>query len=107
MEKPKHVLLLGASVGKAWEIEGLSRRLGLKDYRFEYVGKYDFDKTDALKAILARKENRPDAVFIKECAAYFPGDLEKYKKLMDRLGQGMPGRRGGPHTDHRGPRDQG
>lgn len=83
MEKPKHVLLLGASVGKAWEIEGLSRRLGLKDYRFEYVGKYDFDKTDALKAILARKENRPDAVFIKECAAYFPGDLDKYKKLIE------------------------
>jgi hypothetical protein len=83
MEKAKHVLLLGASVGKAWEIEGLSQRLGLKDYRFEYVGKYDFDKTDALKAILARKENRPDAVFIKECAAYFPGDLDKYKKLME------------------------
>ena len=82
MEKTKHILLLGASVGKAWQIENLPQRANIKGYRFEYVGEYNFDKTEALRKILARKENRPEAIFIKECAAYFPGDLPLYQKLM-------------------------
>ncbi len=35
-----------------------------------------------LAEILARRENRPDAVLLKECAAYFPGDLMNNKRLM-------------------------
>ena len=82
MEKTKHILLLGASVGNSWQIENLPQRTNIKGYRFEYVGEYKFDKTEALRKILARKENRPEAIFIKECAAYFPGDLPLYQKLM-------------------------
>ena len=97
MQKPKHIVLLGASVGKAWNIESLPNRitkssssplppdalrLTVVPYRFEYVGKYQFDKTDSLQEILKRKENKPDAIFLKECAAYFPGDLPKYQELM-------------------------
>lgn len=82
MEKNKHILLLGASVGKAWTFEGLPKRQNLKGYQFEYIGEYNFDKTRALKEILARKDNKPTAVLIKECAAYFPGDLAQYQKLM-------------------------
>ncbi len=83
MTKKKHVVLLGASVGHAWNIEALPDRVAAaKDYRFEYVGEYAFDKTEALRKILQRKQNKPDAIFIKECAAYFPGDLSQYQELM-------------------------
>lgn len=97
MQKPKHIVLLGASVGNAWNIESLSdrlikggssplapdaSRLAASQYRFEYIGEYQFDKTNALQQILKRKENKPDAIFIKECAAYFPGDLSRYQELM-------------------------
>jgi hypothetical protein len=97
MQKPKHIVLLGASVGKAWNIESLpdrliksgssplapyASRLAVSQYRFEYIGEYQFDKTDALQQLLKRKENKPDAIFIKECAAYFPGDLSHYRELV-------------------------
>lgn len=82
MQKPKHIILLGASVGEAWKIDNLPKRVGIQGYRFEYVGEYQFDKTDALQQLLKRKENKPDAIFIKECAAYFPGDLSHYQELM-------------------------
>jgi len=97
MQKTKHIILLGASVGKSWNIESLPNRIrqsntnnssnpinpkNLINYRFEYVGEYQFDKSKALEQILQRKENKPDAIFIKECAAYFPGDLANYRNLM-------------------------
>ena len=83
MTKKKHVVLLGASVGQAWSIEALPDRVAAaQGYRFEYVGEYAFDKTEALRKILQRKENRPDAILIKECAAYFPGDLRRYQELL-------------------------
>jgi lysophospholipase L1-like esterase len=83
MTKQKHIVLLGASVGQAWNIEGLPDRVAAaQGYRFEYVGEYAFDKTEALRKILQWKQNRPDAIFIKECAAYFPGDLHQYQELM-------------------------
>ena len=99
MQKTKHIVLLGASVGKAWNIESLPNRIrqsntnnssdpinpkNLINYRFEYVGEYQFDKSKALQQILQRKENKPDAIFIKECAAYFPGDFPHYQELMKR-----------------------
>jgi len=85
MTKQKHIVLLGASVGQAWDIEGLPDRVAAaQGYRFEYVGEYAFDKTEALRKILRWKQNKPDAVFIKECAAYFPGDLRQYQELMKK-----------------------
>ena len=98
MQKPKHIILLGASVGNAWNIASLPDRLvkgayspitpdvsrleGFR-YSFEFVGEYRFDKSSALQQILNRKERKPDAIFIKECAAYFPGDLSRYQPLME------------------------
>ena len=130
MQKPKHVVLLGASVGKAWNIESLPKRISQLNpsnstnpsnptnssnptnpsnssnptnptnpsnpknpsnptnptnsinYRFEYIGEYQFDKSKALQQILQRKENKPHVIFIKECAAYFPGNLPQYEELM-------------------------
>lgn len=86
MTKKKHVVLLGASVGQAWKIDSLPERLGqesgAKRYSFEFVGDYQFDKTQTLRKILQRKQNKPDAILLKECAAYFPGDLARYQELM-------------------------
>ncbi len=86
MTKQRHIVLLGASVGHAWKIEALDERMkqnqAIRGYRFEYVGEYAFDKTEALNRILQRTKNKPDAIFIKECAAYFPGDLQEYQRLM-------------------------
>ena len=86
MTKQKHIVLLGASVGHDWKIEALPERLKqnqtIRGYRFEYVGEYAFDKTEALMKILQRTKNKPDAIFIKECAAYFPGNLHEYQRMM-------------------------
>ena len=86
MTKKKHVVLLGASVGHAWKIDSLPERLGQNSganrYSFEFVGDYQFDKTQTLRKILQRKQAKPDAILLKECAAYFPGDLTRYQELM-------------------------
>lgn len=86
MSREKHVVLLGASVGNAWQIDALPVRLKQAgtptNYRFEFVGDYQYDKTETLKAILQRKQNKPDAVILKECAAYFPGNSTRYQELM-------------------------
>jgi lysophospholipase L1-like esterase len=86
MTKKKHIVLLGASVGHDWKIESLPERLkqnsGAQRYSFEFVGDYQFDKTQTLRKILQRKQNRPDAILLKECAAYFPGNLDQYQELM-------------------------
>jgi hypothetical protein len=80
--KLRRIVLLGASVGEAWDLPSLPQRIDNENYAFEYMMCPQFDKSDFLKDIIAREENKPDAVFIKECAAYFPGDLENYKSLI-------------------------
>jgi len=80
----KHVLLLGASVGLSWDIPALPQRIGGDRYEFEYVHGSPFDKSRVLNDILGRSENKPDIIILKECAAYFPGDLDQYKALMVR-----------------------
>ena len=79
----KHVILLGASVGHAWDIEKLPHRVNNRDFMFEFAGEYEFDKSKELKKILQRTTDKADAVILKECAAYFPGNFEKQKKLME------------------------
>lgn len=76
------IALVGASVGKAWDFPGLPYRIGLDGYEFEYVGKYKFDKSDEIAALLSREKDKPDAIVIKECAAFFPGDLLRYQELI-------------------------
>ena len=80
----RHIVLLGASVGKAWDFPALPARVGSGDYTCESVTEYRFDKSDELAAILSRAQDKPDAVIIKECAAFFPGDLLKYQGLVLR-----------------------
>lgn len=75
------IALVGASNGKAWQIDRLADRMDLPGkYRFEYLGVYSFDKS-ALVQGLAKRTEKPSAVMIKECATYFPGKLSEYQRL--------------------------
>lgn len=74
----RHFVLVGASIGKAWHFEELGKRIQSPGYRFGYIGNYDFDKGDLIDG-LVKDSDKPDAVLIKECSTYFPGDLEMYK----------------------------
>jgi hypothetical protein len=78
----KHLVLLGASVGKAWNLPFLPQRIKKCYYTFEYVGEYKFDKSAKLEEILSRQKGRPDGIVLKECATYFPGNLSHYQILM-------------------------
>jgi len=78
----KHIVLLGASIGRHWDIFKLPERIGHYEYNFEYLHGSGSDKSKKFNVLLSRDKNKPDAVFIKQCAAYFPGDLELYKNSM-------------------------
>ncbi len=77
----RKIVLIGASVGYSWRFGELSSRINAEPYSFEYVELYKFDKSEALDAVLTR-QHLPTAIILKECAAYFPGDLDLYKSLM-------------------------
>lgn len=99
---PVRVVLLGASVGQAWEIEKWPQRMQKIKYIFECIAVYDFDKTEALDEIIMRPKRKfrltrtylkgfflpspqkPNVVIIKECSGYFPGDQEQYKSLIKK-----------------------
>lgn len=76
-EKARRVVLVGASIGRAWHFERLNERTTIPGYRFEYIGEYAFDKGPAIQKILGGP--KPDVVMIKECGSYFPGRAEGYE----------------------------
>jgi hypothetical protein len=96
----RKVLLIGASVGKAWNLPEWPGRVDDKRFRLESIAVYQYDKSEALDEVLMRPKRKfrltrtylkgffkpapqlPDTIILKECAAYFPGDLERYKTLM-------------------------
>lgn len=78
----KQVVLIGASIGKAWDLPALAKRAGNEKYEFNSFAVYDFDKTAALTDLLSSEGHKPDIIIIKECASSFPGDLERYKRLV-------------------------
>jgi hypothetical protein len=69
----KEVTFIGASVGKDW-------RLHLVFPRIKTLSTYEFDKTPLVDQALLQ---RPDAIIIKECAAYFPSPAVK-RELVER-----------------------
>jgi hypothetical protein len=78
----KYVVLVGASVGKAWEFEKIPNRLSWKnDIVLGYRAKYEFDKNSDIHSLITMPVPI-SAVIIKECAAYFPRDIEQSKKLI-------------------------
>jgi len=90
-ESVMQVLLLGASVGKAWHFEELPERMKEHKFMTEFIAKYEPDKTDILERVLSREVKKPDVIMIKQCAAYFRSDskvydplpVKQYKQLME------------------------
>ncbi|MBN1420578.1 MAG: hypothetical protein JXP34_17525 [Planctomycetes bacterium] len=81
-DTPKRLALVGASVGRAWGFPEIGGRLGISGIAFEYHGVPDFDKTKMVESLLARADDRPGAIILKECAGYFPGPFDRYRALM-------------------------
>ena len=77
----KRILLIGASVGDSWNIAKLPERTKLAGYTFESVAEYQFDKSQVVEGVITTGD-KPDFVILKECAAYFPGDLQRYKQFI-------------------------
>jgi hypothetical protein len=84
----KRVVLVGASIGKGWNFDGLGRRIQRPDYRFDYQGAFQFDKGEMIQDLI-KSPDKPAIVLIKECSVYFPGDLNEYERQVtawvDRL----------------------
>jgi hypothetical protein len=73
----KKILLLGASISQFWYVN---------EY-FPFIKSlavYRFDKTQALNEYLTQKDsrNKPDAVILKECAAFLPSDPNEFNKAL-------------------------
>jgi hypothetical protein len=95
------LLLIGASVGYGWDLPNFHSRVHSEEFSFEMVPVYQFDKSQALEEVLMRpkrkfKLNRtylmgffkpapekPEAIIFKECAAYFAGNFDSYKLLIE------------------------
>jgi hypothetical protein len=78
------VALIGASIGRAWNLPVLPERMNDCTYCFEYIHGGGWDKTARLREVLSRRDGKPDVIVIKQCAAYFPGDLQLYRKLLQQ-----------------------
>lgn len=78
----KKIVLVGASIGKAWHIDQLAQREDLPGYSFGYVGVNSFDKGPLIDELITRKD-KPDWVMIKECSTYFPGDEQRYHRSVE------------------------
>lgn len=72
---PEYVVLVGASVGGAWDFPSLPARSGLGNSAFGYRAGFGYDKQDVIERLLAGP-TKPDKVIIKECAAYMPRELD-------------------------------
>jgi hypothetical protein len=71
----RKVILLGASIGNYWHIN---------EY-FSFMGSlavYRFDKSKELHEYLSQNgsKDRPDAIILKECAAFIHADKEQFTK---------------------------
>src|SRR5581483_11017165 len=96
--KPVRVTLIGASIGKAWNLPELGMRAQSPGYMFEALQAWEYDKSDVLEEVLMRPARKfrltrtyikslfepapppADVVILKECSAYFPGDLPLARK---------------------------
>lgn len=96
----RHVVLIGASIGREWGLPDFAGRMNLRGYSFEALQAWQYDKSDLVAETLMRPARkfrltpgyvkgffRPapqpaDMIILKECSSYFPGDMQRQKKLM-------------------------
>lgn len=93
-----HVVLIGASIGKTWNLPGLPQRAQNDRYSFDALQVWDYDKSEAVEETLMRPARKfrvartyvkgffqpapkpADLVILKECSSYFPGDIQLMRK---------------------------
>jgi hypothetical protein len=98
ISKPVRVVLIGASIGKSWNLPELPQRLHLDGYVFEALQVWEFDKSEMVEEMLMRPARKfrftpsyfksllqpvpqpADLVILKECSSYFPGNLQMQRK---------------------------
>jgi hypothetical protein len=101
---PMHIVLIGASIGKSWDLPTLPQRTKSERFTFEALQVWDYDKSAAVEETLMRPARKfkftrtylkgffepsprvPDLVILKECSSYFGGDvqLQQKKELFQR-----------------------
>lgn len=79
MAAEKNVVFIGASTGNRWKLPDFPRRVNAPEYNIEFMKIYEFDKSSLVDQVVKRPQ-KPDAVIIKECSVYFPGQQDAYKK---------------------------
>ncbi len=78
----KYLVLIGASVGKAWNFPQLVNRYELgENVVLGYRCKYDFDKSAELN-ILFKAPFQVSGIIIKECSAYFPRERKPSEEMI-------------------------
>jgi len=101
-EQPYRVVLLGASIGRSWHLPEFAARVHDRRYAVESYAVWQFDKSEMLDEVLMRPARkfhptrtylkslfRPapqpaDAIILKECSAYFPGDPREQRRLVEK-----------------------
>lgn len=79
-KKNRYIAFIGASIGRDWKIEQLpERQPALKDVAILFWPEYQFDKTRIVDHVM-KIPIKPGAILIKECAAYFPLNIEQAGK---------------------------
>jgi len=78
-----YVVLVGASVGRQWNLPELPMRTHMKDFCIGYRGKGSFDKKEILIQLMNSKI-RPNLIVLKECAAYFPRKIEDSRSKIEK-----------------------
>lgn len=99
---PLRVTLIGASIGKAWDLPQLPARTGDRRFTFEALQAWQYDKSEIVEETLMRPERKfkptlsyvkgwfgpapvpPDIVILKECSSYFPGGPQEQQALLQR-----------------------
>jgi hypothetical protein len=92
----RHIVLVGASIGKAWDLKNWPSRAGVAAVTAECVTAWKFDKSEVIEELLMRPRlpvhftrtylkslflpapPTPSVFILKECSSYFPGDLAVY-----------------------------
>ena len=76
------LILVGASIGNGWDLPNFPGRVNVEDISIDYRhGGSGFDKSEKIQEVI-HYDPKPDYLIIKECAAYFPVEEDRYKDLI-------------------------
>ncbi len=107
--RKSHLVLIGASIGQGWKLHDWPGRAKVNGFSAEALANWQFDKSEAVDEVLIRPRRKfrlgrtyfkslleappkkADIVILKECSAYFPGDLNQYKSKIKQWATELQG----------------